>query len=244
MESGTQPRDQDLGLSSSSEFAALDAGTGARAPDEHLTATARQLLDVAEREFARHGIEKVSLRELVAASGQRNVSAVSYHFGSRDGLLSALLSRRIWQLNALRLQRLRLLARVGKAGDPAAVLGESFRVLADAARHEAWGADFVRVLAQVFFHPGLDFHALVPEELTVGHRLSMELVQPALSHLPSHTLQQRMSMAYHHGCYAIAAWLHDHGAITAKNEASYEAFVDDTVDFIVGGVTAPVTSRR
>lgn len=218
-------------------------GPAAAAAPERLNATALHILDVAEREFSRHGLEKVSLRELGAASGQRNVSAVSYHFGSREGLLSALLSRRIGQLDRMRQQRLQLLARLDKAGDPHAVIGESFRVLADTVRHEAWGADFVRVLAQVLLHPELDFHALVPDELTGGYRLSMTLVQPALAHLPAATLQERLSLAYHHGTYALAMWLHTHGPVSAANEAGYEAFVSDTVDFLVGGVMAPVSRR-
>lgn len=239
MDSGSLP--QDPRPTAPGDLAAAPGAVAA--PNDPLAPTARQILDVAEREFSRHGVDKVSLRELGVASGQRNVSAVSYHFGSREGLLAALLSRRIRRLNQLRLERLRLLARLGKADEPHAVIGESFRVLADAVRNEPWGADFVRVLAQVFFHPELDFHALVPEALTEGYRLSMTLIQPALGNLPPQTLEDRMSLAYHHGTYALAMWLHTHGSVTADHEAAYEAFVDDTVDFIVGGVTAP-RSRR
>lgn len=36
----------------------------------------------------------MTTREIVEAAGQRNVSAVSYHFGSRQGLLTEVLSRR------------------------------------------------------------------------------------------------------------------------------------------------------
>ena len=47
---------------------------------EKLTDTAIQMLDVAERLFASKGIDKVSLREIVRASGQSNLSAAHYHF--------------------------------------------------------------------------------------------------------------------------------------------------------------------
>ncbi len=56
--------------------------------------TRDRLLDVAEERFARSGIEAVTTREIVEAAEQRNTSAVSYHFGSRDGLLAAILARR------------------------------------------------------------------------------------------------------------------------------------------------------
>lgn len=47
-----------------------------------------RLLAAAERLFATRGLE-VPNREIVAAAGQHNQSAVTYHFGSRAGLLGA-----------------------------------------------------------------------------------------------------------------------------------------------------------
>jgi AcrR family transcriptional regulator len=56
------------------------------------------LLDAAERLFAEHGIPGVSDRAIAQAAGQRNHSAVAYHFGGRDGLLAALVDRHTWSL--------------------------------------------------------------------------------------------------------------------------------------------------
>src|SRR5215217_4112513 len=62
--------------------------------------TARQLmLDAAEQLFAERGIAAVSLREVGAAAGQRNNSAVQYHFGSREGLVDAVYERRMVPIN-------------------------------------------------------------------------------------------------------------------------------------------------
>ncbi len=58
------------------------------------SATAVRLLDVAEHLMARSGIQGVTTREIVEAAGQRNVSAVHYHFGSRQNLLLEVLRRR------------------------------------------------------------------------------------------------------------------------------------------------------
>ncbi|MCY1296682.1 Bacterial regulatory protein, tetR family [compost metagenome] len=63
------------------------------APDALLGAAARQMLDVAEVLFAERGIEAVSLREIVSESGQRNSSAVKYHFGTREDLILAVIAR-------------------------------------------------------------------------------------------------------------------------------------------------------
>lgn len=56
--------------------------------------TRDRLLDEAERLFARSSIAGVTTRQIVEAAQQRNASAVSYHFGSREGLLLELLARR------------------------------------------------------------------------------------------------------------------------------------------------------
>jgi AcrR family transcriptional regulator len=52
------------------------------------------LLDEAERLFARAGVQGVTSREIVEAAEQRNTSAVTYHFGTREGLLLEILARR------------------------------------------------------------------------------------------------------------------------------------------------------
>jgi TetR/AcrR family transcriptional regulator, regulator of cefoperazone and chloramphenicol sensitivity len=57
------------------------------------TATRDRLLREAERLFARHGLYRVTIREVTQAAGQRNASAVDYHFGSREGLIEAILAR-------------------------------------------------------------------------------------------------------------------------------------------------------
>lgn len=47
----------------------------------------------AEVLFAERGITGVSLREINAAAGQRNSTALQYHFGDRDGLVRAVLAK-------------------------------------------------------------------------------------------------------------------------------------------------------
>ena len=56
--------------------------------------TRERLLDEAERLFARGGVQGVTSRQIVEAAEQRNTSAVTYHFGTRDGLLLEILARR------------------------------------------------------------------------------------------------------------------------------------------------------
>ena len=55
------------------------------------TETRSRLLAEAERLFAEEGIWRVRVQDIVAAAGQRNSSALSYHFGSRREVLHAIL---------------------------------------------------------------------------------------------------------------------------------------------------------
>ena len=55
--------------------------------------TREELIRSAERLFATRGIDGVSLREINRAAGQRNASALQYHFADRNGLLRAVIDK-------------------------------------------------------------------------------------------------------------------------------------------------------
>ena len=65
---------------------AADVDRGTRSKDA--------LLDAAERLIAERGFD-VPLRDIAVAAGQRNNSAVNYHFRTRQDLLDAVVSRRL-----------------------------------------------------------------------------------------------------------------------------------------------------
>lgn len=67
-------------------------------------ATRRALIDAALRLGAEQGPDTPSSAEIIAAAGQRNASAIQYHFGSRDGLLEAALRPVAARVAAARLE--------------------------------------------------------------------------------------------------------------------------------------------
>ncbi|NLU84261.1 helix-turn-helix domain-containing protein [Rhodococcus sp. HNM0569] len=67
------------------------------------------LLDAAEELFATHGIDSVSNRRIAEHAGNANHSAVGYHFGSRDGLLRAMVARHTAGTRERRAERAALL---------------------------------------------------------------------------------------------------------------------------------------
>ncbi len=81
--------------------------------------TRNRILDTAEELFAEKGIAATSLRVLTQAAGV-NLAAVHYHFGSKEGLVDAVLERRACAAND---ERLADLARLEASadGEPLAV---------------------------------------------------------------------------------------------------------------------------
>ncbi len=66
--------------------------------------TRDRLLDAAEAMIARFGVNGASIRDITAAA-KVNVASISYHFGSKEGLIAALMERRVAPVNAERLRR-------------------------------------------------------------------------------------------------------------------------------------------
>src|SRR6187399_2213546 len=70
--------------------------------------TKTRILDAAEKLFVEHGFEATSLRSLTSAAGV-NLAAVNYHFGSKEELFQAVLTRRLDPMNQ---ERIELLGRI------------------------------------------------------------------------------------------------------------------------------------
>lgn len=67
--------------------------------------TRQSILDAAEALLGEVGFAAMSLRQLTARAGA-NLAGVNYHFGSKEDLVRAVLSRRIAPVNAERFRRL------------------------------------------------------------------------------------------------------------------------------------------
>src|SRR6266702_3029557 len=93
---------------------------GVRAPmaisrrADQAAATREALLDAAERLFAEHGVHAVGIRQISQAADQGNNTAVSYHFGSKTGLIRAIIR---CHAAAIEQRRRAMITELGSAGD-------------------------------------------------------------------------------------------------------------------------------
>ncbi|MEE3849453.1 helix-turn-helix domain-containing protein [Gordonia sp. LSe1-13] len=70
-------------------------------PTEVRSAKERLIL-TAERLYALHGLDGVPLRQIAVEAGTANKSAVQYHFGSKESLVTAVLANRVDDLDRRR----------------------------------------------------------------------------------------------------------------------------------------------
>ena len=75
------------------------------ADPERQAATRNLVFAAAERLFAAHGFQKVSVRDITAEAGV-NLASINYHFGSKDALLYEIFRRRATELNRTRARML------------------------------------------------------------------------------------------------------------------------------------------
>jgi AcrR family transcriptional regulator len=109
------------------------------------TATRERLVREAERLFAREGLYRVTTREITQAAGQRNVSALNYHFGSRDGVLDVILARHGDRIDEDRGKRL---ARIGPDA-PTRDLVAALVIPYGTSLETEEGRDYLRIVAQM-----------------------------------------------------------------------------------------------
>jgi AcrR family transcriptional regulator len=161
--------------------------------------TRERLLDAAEELFALHGIQGTSLRALTRRA-EVNLAAVHYHFGSKDGLLDAVVGRRAETLNAQRQQDLdRLMTLAGDAGPEAeCVLEAYFRpVIEHLAELETQGrqATMARLLSRIEAEPPDVLGALIRHHFGEISARYLEALQAALPHLPPEQVALRFRFA-------------------------------------------------
>lgn len=188
--------------------------------------TRDRLLDAAKQQFLDKGADQVSLRAVNAAAGL-NPGAVHYHFGSREGLVSALLER---ELRPLWTERMRGVT--GAAGPdpdvPALVtaLVEPFAELVESRD----GRVLCHLLARSALPTGQLPHVSslfvpAPFEVMVGR---------ALPELSPREVTERCRLAF-------SLVMETYGRPLAKMPAEPSSFpqTPTVIAFVVAGLTAP-----
>ena len=129
-----------------------DSSAAATAP------TPERLINAAERLFAEHGIDGISLREINRVAGARNASALQYHFRDRDGLLRAVMAKHHGEVEARRHAMLDACEADGRP-DVRTLAGALVRPLAAKLDDADGGPAYLQILADLVNRPRPRFDA-------------------------------------------------------------------------------------
>lgn len=194
-----------------------------------------ELLAAAERLVAEHGPDGVSMRDIAKHAGQRNNSAVSYHFGGRDGLLRALFAQRMESINVRRAELLAASDGPDRAPDLRALVEVVLRPLAEHVAAQGTQSTYAQFMTRVIplldaSGEGLPSSALHRE---VGAGILRQLPQVSTA-----TAVRRLELVLTMAVSALAGFEQRlaSGTVVAADLA---VLMDDLVDMGVAALQAP-----
>lgn len=206
--------------------------------------TQSRILDAAERLFMAHGFEATSLRAITATAGV-NLAAVNYHFGSKEELFEAVLTRRLDPMNQ---RRLALLAAHEASAAPSpvacdrilsALLVPALELARDPMRG---GADFLRLLGRAYADPAPFIRRFLSAQYaTIIERFKAAFAR-ALPELPARELSWRLHFIMGALSYTLAGTdaLKLIAELTPGDEPNDELMLRRLAPFLLAGLTAPL----
>lgn len=201
--------------------------------------TKQRILAAAERLFAERGFAGASLRAVTGAAGV-NLAAVHYHFGSKEGLLHAVLSRYVGPINRARLERLDAI----QARPPEASVEDILEAFLRPALVRPAGTDPERLrslLGRIYGEPARLVGPLIDREFAEVGRRFLDALGAALPGLSHEELRWRFQ-------FVLGSLLH---VISGNAALSHYPLVveatDDVLDrmipFLAAGLRAPARCR-
>jgi AcrR family transcriptional regulator len=192
-----------------------------------------QMIDAAERLAAEKGLAAMSLREVQAAAGQRNMSAAQYHFGSKEGLVEAVAAARMGAVGARRREMLDAL------GDQPTRRQLIEALVVPLAHHVLAGpGHWARFLVQAAYDPVFAKTVRLAFEGSTFREVRDGLLA-GLDHLPEPLRSRRVDHAVGLVVSSLAAL--EAGGLDA-DAIPGDAQVADLVDMAVGVLEAPASS--
>jgi len=204
--------------------------------------TRRLLVEAATRGFAEHGVHTASLLEITRQAGQRNRGAVHYHFGSRTGMLVAVLEQHLDVL-AVREQELLAIARDQPDDDLASVVRALVLPAVELAEVGGVGRHYLMIVGELVEE---DRDSLDPEVLQALLRLGgyevYTLLEQRVPHLPEEVRSERLSLVTAFVLRAVADRSRAGERPTpGRRQLATEPFAQNLVDMVVGMMSAPAS---
>jgi len=201
--------------------------------------TKTRILDAAEALFTEHGFEATSLRQLTAAAGV-NLAAVNYHFGSKEVLFRAVLTRR---LDAMNQERIELLEALEREARPPSCEKVIFAMLIPALRlardEKRGGKNFLRVLGRAYADPAPFIRHFLHAQYAGMIARYKEAFLRALPHLSKQELTWRLHFVMGALSYTLAGTDSHKLFQQMGGTDDDELLLQRLAPFLVAGLKAP-----
>ncbi len=196
--------------------------------------TKERILDAAERLFLERGVSATSLRA-ITTEADVNLASVHYHFGSKRGLLDALIARRVAPANQERLKRIEQLESAGAAPEVEAILAAFLAPVLDA-EHLIDG----RGTSALLFSEPLEIRGPLIIEVfgEVSRRCSTALAR-ALPHLAPEEVLERFKFVVGVMVHVISGHFDVEIAPGGTTPRSSEERLQAIIAFLAAGLRAP-----
>ena len=206
-------------------------------------ATKDRILDTAEALFMEHGFEATSLRAITAAAAV-NLAAVNYHFGSKEELFQAVLTRRLDPMN---LRRVALLDRFERESEAPLscerIIVALFAPALELARDpKLGGKNFLRLLGRAYADPAPFIRKFLSEQYVQMIARFKAAFARALPHLPKKELSWRLHFIMGALSYTLAGTdaLKLIAELNPKETANDEILLRRLAPFLLAGLLAPL----
>ena len=211
--------------------------------DQTSADTKTRILDAAVGLFMEHGFEATSLRSLTSSAGV-NLAAVNYHFGSKEELFQAVLTRRLDPMNKERIELLDKLEREAGA-KPISCERILFAMLIPALRlardEERGGKHFLRLVGRAYADPAPFIRHFLSEQYAEMIGRYKEAFHKALPHLSRQELTWRLHFVMGALSYTLlgADLLKLFDQVTPGSRDNDELLLQRLAPFLVAGLKAP-----
>jgi len=208
------------------------------------SATKDRMLDAAEELFMEHGFEATSLRQITAAADV-NLAAVNYHFGSKEELFQAVLTRRLDPMNQ---ERVALLSRYEQRAAPQPLSCEKILTamfipaLKLARDRDRGGKNFLRLLGRAYADPAPFIRHFLSEQYAVMIARFKAAFGRALPHLPKKELTWRLHFVMGALSYTLAGTdaIKLIAALSPRDAGNDELLLRRLAPFLIAGLKAPL----
>jgi len=159
--------------------------------------TRNKIKIAAQSLFAERGMSGVSVREIVAAAGQKNMASLHYYFRTKEELARELL---LDAAAVIEERRIRLLDAAETAGGPTSLLQvlEIFIKSAVLPEDDPRALSNVRLYLHAFQHDAEFVQSTVSETGDVGYFRCLGHIKTFLAPLPADVMKRRMYLMQHY----------------------------------------------